>query len=134
MGSFPSNAGVGVSVTTLGFPPAWGSRAPLHTQCRKQVGLAAGNPRFVFCLVCEVGLLLVFTVFPLEIDCFLFVFVNREFTKTIKRPFGVKYNPYTRSIQILKDTESIASAMNELRHDFDVVSDALANVSRSPSV
>ncbi|XP_053781764.1 tryptophan 5-hydroxylase 1 isoform X2 [Desmodus rotundus] len=58
----------------------------------------------------------------------------REFTKTIKRPFGVKYNPYTRSIQILKDTESIASAMNELRHDFDVVSDALTNVSRPPSV
>ncbi|KAF3829940.1 hypothetical protein GH733_001365, partial [Mirounga leonina] len=50
----------------------------------------------------------------------------REFTKTIKRPFGVKYNPYTRSIQILKDTKSITSAMNELQHDLDVVSDALA--------
>ncbi|KAL4697196.1 hypothetical protein H8959_002894, partial [Pygathrix nigripes] len=57
----------------------------------------------------------------------------REFTKTIKRPFGVKYNPYTRSIQILKDTKSITSVMNELQHDLDVVSDALAKVSRKPS-
>uniref|UniRef100_M3YQ60 Tryptophan hydroxylase 1 n=2 Tax=Mustelidae TaxID=9655 RepID=M3YQ60_MUSPF len=56
----------------------------------------------------------------------------REFTKTIKRPFGVKYNPYTRSVQILKDTKSITSAMNELQHDLDVVSDALAKVSRQP--
>ncbi|XP_008587843.1 PREDICTED: tryptophan 5-hydroxylase 1 [Galeopterus variegatus] len=60
--------------------------------------------------------------------------VGTEFTKTIKRPFGVKYNPYTRSIQILKDTKSITSAMNELRHDLDVVSDALAQVSRQLSI
>ncbi|KAM9660334.1 tryptophan 5-hydroxylase 1 [Trichechus inunguis] len=58
----------------------------------------------------------------------------REFTKTIKRPFGVKYNPYTRSIQILKDTKSITSAVNELRHDLDVVSDSLAKISRQPSI
>ncbi|KAI5945334.1 tryptophan 5-hydroxylase 1 [Manis javanica] len=57
----------------------------------------------------------------------------REFTKTIKRPFGVKYNPYTQSIQILKDTKSITSAMNELQHELHVVSDALAQVSRQPS-
>ncbi|ELW70753.1 Tryptophan 5-hydroxylase 1, partial [Tupaia chinensis] len=55
----------------------------------------------------------------------------REFTKTIKRPFEVKYNPYTRSIQILKDTRSITSAINELRHDLDVVSDALAKGANS---
>ncbi|MBV99154.1 Tryptophan 5-hydroxylase 1, partial [Eschrichtius robustus] len=58
----------------------------------------------------------------------------REFTKTIRRPFGVKYNPYTRSIQILKDTKSITSAMNELQHELDVVSDALAKVSRQLSI
>ncbi|EQB79125.1 tryptophan hydroxylase 1-like protein [Camelus ferus] len=55
----------------------------------------------------------------------------REFTKTIRRPFGVKYNPYTRSIQILKDAKSITSAMNELQHDLDVVSDALAKGANS---
>lgn len=65
---------------------------------------------------------------------YLFSFFNREFAKTIKRPFGVKYNPYTRSIQILKDTKSITKALNELRHDLDVVSDALAKVGRQPSI
>ncbi|XP_075784217.1 tryptophan 5-hydroxylase 1 isoform X1 [Pelodiscus sinensis] len=49
----------------------------------------------------------------------------REFAKTIKRPFGVKYNPYTQSMQILKDTKSIASMVNELRHDLDIINDAL---------
>lgn len=46
----------------------------------------------------------------------------------------MKYNPYTRSIQILKDTRSITSAMNELQHELDVVSDALAKVSRQLSI
>ncbi|KFO18665.1 Tryptophan 5-hydroxylase 1 [Fukomys damarensis] len=58
----------------------------------------------------------------------------REFAKTTKRPFGVKYNPYTQSIQILKDTKSITSAMNELRRDLDVISDALTKVSRQLSM
>ncbi|KAM7330832.1 hypothetical protein ACRRTK_010021 [Alexandromys fortis] len=58
----------------------------------------------------------------------------REFTKTMKRPFGVKYNPYTQSVQVLRDTKSITSAVNELRYDLDVISDALARVSRQPSV
>nr|XP_023406572.1 tryptophan 5-hydroxylase 1 [Loxodonta africana] len=58
----------------------------------------------------------------------------REFTKTIKRPFEVKYNPYTRSIQILKDIKSVTSAVNELRHDLDVVSDSLAKISRQPTI
>lgn len=34
----------------------------------------------------------------------------------------------------MKDTKSITSAMNELQHDLDVVSDALAKVSREPSI
>jgi tryptophan 5-monooxygenase len=46
----------------------------------------------------------------------------------------VKYNPYTQSVQILKDNKSIISTMNELRHDLDVVSDALAKVSRQLSM
>ncbi|XP_044281777.1 tryptophan 5-hydroxylase 1 isoform X1 [Varanus komodoensis] len=49
----------------------------------------------------------------------------REFAKTIKRPFGVNYNPYTQSVQLLKDPRSIANVVNELRHELDIVSDAL---------
>ncbi|XP_068929229.1 tryptophan 5-hydroxylase 1 isoform X2 [Petaurus breviceps papuanus] len=58
----------------------------------------------------------------------------REFAKTIKRPFGVKYNPYTQSIQILKDTKSIASVVNELRHELDIVDDALNKMGRQLGV
>ena len=70
----------------------------------------------------------------IEINTPLLVVLNREFTKTMKRPFGVKYNPYTQSVQVLRDTKSITSAVNELRYDLDVISDALARVSRRPSV
>ncbi|XP_075044493.1 tryptophan 5-hydroxylase 1 [Mixophyes fleayi] len=49
----------------------------------------------------------------------------REFAKTIKRPFGLKYNPYTQSVHILKDTTSISNMVSDLRHDLDIVSDAL---------
>lgn len=79
-------------------------------------------------------LYLVLSPIVTEINTPLLVVLNREFTKTVKRPFGVKYNPYTQSIQVLRDTKSITSAMNELRFDLDVVSDALARVSRWPSV
>ncbi|CAI5763313.1 tryptophan 5-hydroxylase 1 [Podarcis lilfordi] len=54
----------------------------------------------------------------------------REFAKTIRRPFGVNYNPYTQSIQILKDTRSIAIVVNELRHELDIVSDALTKMGK----
>lgn len=79
-------------------------------------------------------LCLVFSLTLIEINTPLLVFLNREFTKTVKRPFGVKYNPYTQSVQVLRDAKSIASAVNELRYDLDVVSDALTKVSRQPSV
>ena len=69
-----------------------------------------------------------------EINTPFLVFLNREFAKTVKRPFGLKYNPYTQSVQVLRDTKSITSAMNELRYDLDVISDALARVTRWPSV
>uniref|UniRef100_A0A493TAQ5 Biopterin-dependent aromatic amino acid hydroxylase family profile domain-containing protein n=1 Tax=Anas platyrhynchos platyrhynchos TaxID=8840 RepID=A0A493TAQ5_ANAPP len=58
----------------------------------------------------------------------------REFAKTIKHPFGMQYNPYTQSVQILKDTKSIASMVNELRHELDVVIDALSKMGKQLEV
>ncbi|XP_069479893.1 tryptophan 5-hydroxylase 1 [Ambystoma mexicanum] len=52
----------------------------------------------------------------------------REFATTIQRPFGLKYNPYTQSVQILKDTRSITSVVSDLRHELDIVSDALSKL------
>ncbi|KAG7278856.1 hypothetical protein CRUP_010419 [Coryphaenoides rupestris] len=49
----------------------------------------------------------------------------REFAKTIRRPFTVRYNPYTQSVDVLKDTSSITTIVEDLRHELDIVGDAL---------
>uniref|UniRef100_A0A665VCH7 Tryptophan hydroxylase 2 (tryptophan 5-monooxygenase) n=1 Tax=Echeneis naucrates TaxID=173247 RepID=A0A665VCH7_ECHNA len=52
----------------------------------------------------------------------------REFAKTIKRPFSVYYNPYTQSINLLKDTHSIENVVQDLRSDLTTVCDALGKM------
>ncbi|KAK1802206.1 hypothetical protein P4O66_021872, partial [Electrophorus voltai] len=54
----------------------------------------------------------------------------REFAKTIRRPFTVRYNPYTQSICVLKDVPSITGMVEELRHELDVVGDALQRLNK----
>jgi len=39
----------------------------------------------------------------------------REFASTIKRPFGVRYNPYTQSVEILSNTRKIMALVSELK-------------------
>uniref|UniRef100_A0A5S6KXW1 tryptophan 5-monooxygenase n=1 Tax=Xenopus tropicalis TaxID=8364 RepID=A0A5S6KXW1_XENTR len=58
----------------------------------------------------------------------------REFAKTIKRPFGLKYNPFTQSVDLLKDTKSIAMVVSELRHELDIVNDALNKMNKQLGV
>uniref|UniRef100_A0A671WR96 tryptophan 5-monooxygenase n=1 Tax=Sparus aurata TaxID=8175 RepID=A0A671WR96_SPAAU len=58
----------------------------------------------------------------------------REFAKTIKRPFTVRYNPYTQSVDVLKDTPSINSVVEELRHELDIVGDALIRLNKQLGV
>ncbi|XP_055011304.1 tryptophan 5-hydroxylase 2 [Boleophthalmus pectinirostris] len=52
----------------------------------------------------------------------------REFAKTIKRPFSVYYNPYTQSVDLLKDTRSIENVVHDLRSDLTTVCDALGKM------
>ncbi|XP_063052333.1 tryptophan 5-hydroxylase 2 [Engraulis encrasicolus] len=54
----------------------------------------------------------------------------RDFAKTIKRPFSVYYNPYTQSIDLLKDTRSIENVVQDLRSDLTTVCDALGKMNR----
>ncbi|XP_078271311.1 tryptophan 5-hydroxylase isoform X3 [Rhinoraja longicauda] len=54
----------------------------------------------------------------------------REFAKTIKRPFSVRYNPYTQTVDVLKDTKSIANVVKELRNELDTISDALSRMNK----
>ncbi|KAM8892953.1 tryptophan 5-hydroxylase 2 [Spinachia spinachia] len=52
----------------------------------------------------------------------------REFAKSIKRPFSVYYNPYTQSIDLLKDTRGIEDVVQDLRSDLTTVCDALGKM------
>ncbi|XP_031735093.1 tryptophan 5-hydroxylase 2 isoform X1 [Anarrhichthys ocellatus] len=52
----------------------------------------------------------------------------REFAKSIKRPFSVYYNPYTQSIDLLKDTRGIENVVQDLRSDLNTVCDALGKM------
>lgn len=49
----------------------------------------------------------------------------RDFAKSITRPFSVYFNPYTQSVEILKDTRSIENVVQDLRSDLNTVCDAL---------
>lgn len=79
-----------------------------------------------------------FSLFTLHEWSFMFVkctiYFCREFAKTIKRPFSVRYNPYTQSIDMLKDTPSINSVVEELRHELDIVGDALNRLNKQSGV
>ncbi|KAK7494568.1 hypothetical protein BaRGS_00014221 [Batillaria attramentaria] len=52
----------------------------------------------------------------------------RQFAGTIKRPFAVRYNPYTNSVDVLDSTRRIATVVSELRGDLCIVSDALRRI------
>ncbi|KAM9832170.1 tryptophan 5-hydroxylase 1-like [Neosynchiropus ocellatus] len=49
----------------------------------------------------------------------------REFAKTISRPFSVRYNAYTQSVDVLKDTNGINDMVKDIQHELDIVEDAL---------
>lgn len=53
----------------------------------------------------------------------------RLFAESIQRPFGVKYNPYTQTVDVLSSAKRITAAVSELRGDLSIVSAALRKVS-----
>lgn len=52
----------------------------------------------------------------------------RAFAGEIKKPFQVRYNPYTQSVEILSNAEKIAALVSELRGDLCIVSNALKKI------
>lgn len=59
-------------------------------------------------------------------NCYLHNF--REFASSIQRPFGLRYNPYTQSVEVLSNAEKIAALVSELRGDLCIVSNALRKI------
>ena len=57
----------------------------------------------------------------------LFV-IFRNFASTIKRPFAVRYNPYTQSVDVLDNTRCIGYLVSEVKGELCIVSDALRRV------
>ncbi|KAJ8687742.1 hypothetical protein QAD02_023536 [Eretmocerus hayati] len=52
----------------------------------------------------------------------------RHFASQIKRPFGLRYNPYTQSVDVLTDAQKITAVVSELRGDLCIVSNALRKI------
>ncbi|CAK8683391.1 unnamed protein product [Clavelina lepadiformis] len=55
----------------------------------------------------------------------------REFCKQIPRPFAVRYNPYTESVEILDSKEKLVRLSAELQADFSVLREVVEKLSLS---
>lgn len=53
----------------------------------------------------------------------------REFAGNIQRPFMIRYNPYTQSVEVLSNAQKITAVVSELRGDLSIVSSALKKIS-----
>ncbi|KAG1675620.1 Tryptophan 5-hydroxylase 1 [Nymphon striatum] len=52
----------------------------------------------------------------------------REYAAKIKRPFVVRYNAYTQTVDVLSNTDKIASIVSELKGDLCIISNALKKI------
>ncbi|TMW53602.1 hypothetical protein DOY81_001366 [Sarcophaga bullata] len=53
----------------------------------------------------------------------------RLFAESIQRPFGVRYNPYTQSVEVLSNAQKITAVVSELKGDLSIVCSALRKIS-----
>ncbi|XP_054289511.1 protein henna-like isoform X1 [Macrosteles quadrilineatus] len=51
-----------------------------------------------------------------------------KYAQTIPRDFGVRYNPYTQSVEILDSKPQIQELFNELSHDINFLSDVVQKI------
>ncbi|KAL3093140.1 hypothetical protein niasHT_022590 [Heterodera trifolii] len=52
----------------------------------------------------------------------------RTFTSNMNRPFVVRYNPYTESVEVLNNKRSLMLAVNSLRSDINLLAASLHNI------
>ncbi|KAF2902609.1 hypothetical protein ILUMI_03587 [Ignelater luminosus] len=57
----------------------------------------------------------------------------RKFAEQIQRPFGIRYNPYTQSVEVLSNAQKITDLVSELRGDLCIVNSALKKISARDS-
>lgn len=62
----------------------------------------------------------------------LFTYISKQFrlfAESIQRPFGVRYNPYTQSVEVLSNAQKITAVVSELKGDLSIVCSALRKIS-----
>lgn len=52
----------------------------------------------------------------------------RQFASTIPRPFSVRYNPYTQSVEVINTKQQIVNLTREIKGDLALIEDALVKV------
>lgn len=57
----------------------------------------------------------------------------RKYAEQIQKPFGLRYNPYTQSVEILSNAQKITAVVSELRGDLCIVNSALKKISARDS-
>ena len=63
------------------------------------------------------------TRIPCSLDSF-----NRVLAASIKKPYELRYNPYTQSIEALSDSGKIKDLAKELRGDMFLISSAIKKI------
>lgn len=53
----------------------------------------------------------------------------RAFASNIQKPFEVRYNPYTQTVDVLSNAKKITAVISELKGDISLISSALRKVS-----
>lgn len=57
----------------------------------------------------------------------------RKYAEQIQKPFGLRYNPYTQSVEVLSNAQKITALVSELRGDLCIVNSALKKISARDS-
>ncbi|XP_061176589.1 phenylalanine-4-hydroxylase-like isoform X1 [Saccostrea echinata] len=52
----------------------------------------------------------------------------RDYAKTIPRPFSVRYNPYTQSVEVIENKNQIINLTHAIKGDLTLLEDALSKV------
>jgi len=52
----------------------------------------------------------------------------RQFASTIPRPFSVRYNPYTQSVEVINTRQQVVNLTKDIKGDLSLLEEALAKV------
>ena len=52
-----------------------------------------------------------------------------EFSKTIPRPFAIRYNPYTQSVEVINSSDALLSVSREIKSELSILEDGLKKCS-----